>query len=327
MILPENRTGSKLELHYFFSDDSHSMNALARNKCEHELLCIINEVSFLLGTQVHLEAEALKEGGLRELWNITGENSNQITVILLLLTLLVTFIPEGNDELEELQIQETQLSIEEKKINIEKLKKELRQNIPLKGLDHEGVISDLNSQLKIITHKSNFYSQLIETKKITKIHTVALDINDSPLDDGKTVERKHFHKFLLTTDNLKSETDEQAEIEIISPVLKKGNFKWKGIYQGEVITFYMKDKEFKNDVIAGNIPFKNGDFLECVIEKARKVDSLGEVRIVGYSVTIVVKKIDEKEIVKTPQGKRYWRTQENKKKQGNLFTHIEDNEK
>ena len=323
MILPINQTASKLELHYFFSDHSHAMNALAKNKCEHELLNIITEVSALLGVRVNLEAEALKEGGLREVWDFVGENSNQITIIILLITLLVTFLPEGNNELEQLQLQETQLSIEEKKINIEKLKNELRNNEKLESIEHEKLISDFNSQLKIITHKSNFYTKLVENKKIIKIKTVALNNDDDPLDSGQTVERKDFNKFILTTDNLTPETDEQAEIEIISPVLKQGNFKWKGIYQGEIITFYMKDSEFKSNVISGSIPFKNGDFLECILEIARKVDSLGEIKITGYSVNIVVRKIDQNKATDTPQGKRYWRTRANKKKQPSLFANLE----
>jgi hypothetical protein len=327
MILSDDKVASKLELHYYFSDESHSMNAIARNKCEHELLSLINEVSTLIGVQVNLEAEALQEGGLREIWKFTGENSNQITVILLLLTLLVTFIPDENEELENLQIQEAQLSIQEKKLNIQKLKKELQQNKHPESIDDDKILSDLNSHLKIITYKSNFYTQLINTKKIIKIHTVALDVDNFPIDDGQTVERKHFHKFILTTDDLKPEIDEHAKIEIISPVLKKGNFKWKGIYQDEVITFYMKDKDFKHDVIAGNIPFKNGDFLECILEKSRKVDSLGEIRVSGFSVIVVVKKIDETEVHKTSQGQKYWRTQENKKKQGSLLSFVPENKK
>lgn len=327
MIIQTNQYASKLELHYFFSDHSHTMNALARNKCEHELLSIINEVAGLLGVKVNLESEALKEGGLRELWDFTGENSNQITIVILIITLLVTFIPKGNDELEDLQIKEAQLSIEEKQLNIEKLKNDLRKDEELEYVEPHGIISDFNSQLKILTHKSNFYSKLVEIKKITKIKTIALDNYDKPIDTGQTVERKDFNKFILHTDILEPETDEHAEIEIISPVLKKGNFKWKGIYQDEVITFYMKDSEFKNNVISGSIPFKNGDFLECILEKSRKVDSLGEINITGYSVNIVVRKIDQNEATETPQGKRYWRTQKNKKKQQNLFANMGNSKK
>ena len=35
----------KLELHYFFEDESHFMNAFIRNKCEADLLAIAKEVA------------------------------------------------------------------------------------------------------------------------------------------------------------------------------------------------------------------------------------------------------------------------------------------
>ena len=107
---------AKFELHYYFADQSHSMNALTRNKCEHELLQIINEVAYLLGVRVEIDVEALQEGGIREVWDFIGENSSQLTVLLLLLTFIVTCIPDSNKKLEGLQIKETELSIEEKKL-------------------------------------------------------------------------------------------------------------------------------------------------------------------------------------------------------------------
>lgn len=310
---------AKFELHYYFADQSHSMNALTRNKCEHELLQIINEVAFLLGIKVEIDAEALREGGLREVWGFIGENSSQLTVILLLLTFIVTCLPDGNKKLEELQIKETELSIEEKKLNIEKLKKELRENQSIEHVDLDSLISDFNTHLKIIKHKSNFYSQLSENKKVIKISTNALTIENISVYKEKVVERKDFNKFILSTDNLPPEIDEKAEIEIVSPVLKQGNYKWKGIYRGEVITFHMKDSEFKHSVISGGIPFKSGTFLECVLDKSRKVDNFGEIIITGYSVNTVVRKMDDSEISETPQGKRYWKNKELKSRQQSLF--------
>lgn len=310
---------TKFELHYYFADQTHSMSALTRNKCEYELLQIINEVAFQLGIKVEIDAEALQEGGLREVWDFIGDNSSQLTVIILLLTFIVTCIPEGIKKLEELQIKETELSIEEKKLNIEKLKNDLRKNESIEHIDLDALISDFNTHLKIIKHKSNFYSQLSENKKVIKITTNALSIEKTPIDKEKTVERKDFHKFILTTDNLPPEIDERAEIEIVAPVLKQGNYKWKGIYQDEVITFYMKDSEFKHSVIAGEIPFKSGTFLECVLEKSRKVDNFGEIIITGYSVNTVVRKIDDSEVSETAQGKRYWKNKELKSRQRSLF--------
>ena len=237
-----------------------------------------------------------------------------------MLTFIVTCIPEGNKKLEELQVKETELSIEEKKLNIEKLKKELRENESLEHVDLDSLISDFNTHLKIIKHKSNFYTQLSKNKKVIKISTNALSIENIPVDKEKVVERKDFNKFILTTDNLPPEIDEKAEIEIVFSSLKQGNYKWKGIYQDEVITFYMKDSEFKHSVITGEIPFKSGTFLECILEKSRKVDNFGEVIITGYSVNTVVRKMDDSEINETAQGKRYWKNKDLKSRQQNLFS-------
>jgi len=39
---------NKLELHYCFTDDDHTMDAIIRNSCERELLAIVNEIASLL---------------------------------------------------------------------------------------------------------------------------------------------------------------------------------------------------------------------------------------------------------------------------------------
>lgn len=54
----------KLELHYYLSNGSHAMDAIVRNKCETEVLAIIQEISNSLGFQVNIESVAYQEGGL-----------------------------------------------------------------------------------------------------------------------------------------------------------------------------------------------------------------------------------------------------------------------
>ncbi len=62
--MDESKIAEKLELHYFFEDNSHFMDAFIRNKCEAELLAIAKELAELLDIQVELDSEALAEGGL-----------------------------------------------------------------------------------------------------------------------------------------------------------------------------------------------------------------------------------------------------------------------
>ena len=75
-----NNLKNKLELHYFFSenDKSHSMDAVIRNRCEHELLQIFGSISTELNILIKTDTEAHKEGGLNEFYNFTITAEGQI---------------------------------------------------------------------------------------------------------------------------------------------------------------------------------------------------------------------------------------------------------
>ena len=318
MITSHDQNVAKFELHYFFYDQSHSMDAIVRNKCEYELLAIFREVADSLEIKIDLESEALSEGGLKEVWNFIGKNAPQLTLVLLAATLILSRVPTTNERLELLKETELNLSIEEKKLNIEKLKKEI-ENSDSEKIDIDKLSEIINDYLKTRKHKSNFYSHLMSCSKVSQISTKGLDENYEEIIPEKIVERKDFYKFILQTDELPPEIDEEAIIEIISPVLKSGNYKWKGLYDNEPISFYMKDKDFKTSIIRDGIKFKNGTIIECVIEKSRKIDNTGEIIISGYSVNTVMRKSDDSESFSTPQGERYKRIQREKQRQYNLF--------
>ncbi|WP_230664242.1 hypothetical protein [Vibrio cholerae] len=63
---------TKLQMHYYLENDSHSMDAIARNKCEAEIIAIVQEVAKILNAQIVIEAEAWKEGGLRDIWGFVA---------------------------------------------------------------------------------------------------------------------------------------------------------------------------------------------------------------------------------------------------------------
>ena len=318
MITSSNENVAKFELHYFFYDQSHSMDAIIRNKCEYELLSLFREVSDRLDIKIDLESEALGEGGLKEVWNFLGKNYSQLAIVLLAATFILSSVPKTNERLEQLKETELNLSIEEKKLNIEQLKKKI-ENSGSDKTDIEKLSEIINDHLKIKKHKSNFYSHLIPYSKVSQISTKGLDENYKEIIPEKIVKRKDFYKFILQTDELPAEIDEEAIIEIISPVLKTGNYKWKGLYDSEPISFYMKDKDFKNSIIRDGIKFKNGTIIECVLEKSRKIDDIGEIIISGYSVNTVMKKSDDSESFITLQGERYKRIKEEKRRQYKLF--------
>lgn len=326
--MTENILNNKFELHYYFSEDdkTHSMDAYTRNKCEHELLQIVAEITKELEINSKVETEAYKEGGLTELWTFLNTDNGQLTIIISILTLALSRVPLRKTKLEK---QDLELSIEEKKLNIELLKKDLEsQGIPENKINFEKISLILNNNYKIIKHKSNFYKQLYKYPKVKKISTTKLNQKKEKIEDSVFVERKDFEKFILENDNLGTTSDENATIEIISPVLKKGRFKWKGVYDklGTVIDFNMKDKDFKEHVVVDGVPFKNGTFIDCVLEIERKIDDLGNIFNSNYSVLTVLKQHDESTSFETPQGKKYKKQKALLRTQLNLFNQNNESE-
>ena len=119
-------------------------------------------------------------------------------------------------------------------------------------------------------------------------------------------------KFIMTSDDLEPQCDENATIEIISPVLKKGKYQWLGIYNGTVIQFKMKSNEFKNMVLTGQVPFKNGSSIICLLLTSEKVT--------GYEVLEVYNYFENEAPIETPEGKRRRQKEETERSQMSLFT-------
>lgn len=59
------------QIHYYFDDNSHSMNAFVRNAMEKELLNLISEVGKTLNIDMQIDSEVKKEGGLIDTFNLT----------------------------------------------------------------------------------------------------------------------------------------------------------------------------------------------------------------------------------------------------------------
>lgn len=308
----------KLELHYYLNNESHTMDALVRNKCEAELLAIIFEISDLLGIKGIVETGAYQEGGLKEIWTFIGRNNNQITLLIILLTLILSRIPLSDPEQDALTKEVTKLTIDEKKLSIAKLKLELKDG-QVKNETADAAASAISNHLKIAARKSNFYKYLAGYEKVTGVGLLPLDKHNQPTADAKYVPRSDFKNFILFTNSLPTEIVEDAQIEIISPVLKEGNYKWKGVYQDAPISFSMNDAEFKDSVLREEISFQHGSIIECVLSIQRKFDEIGDVVITGYSVATVIQKTDGTTSLETLQGKRFKARKKFTKDQQNLF--------
>lgn len=297
------------------------MDAVLRNRCEAELLALFYEVASSLGVPVQIEAQALTEGGLRDVWKWIGENATQLNVVLPIVAILIALAPHiYESEEEKLSKELTERSIEEKKLQIEKLRKELREVEPQsEEVLRNNAVHLLKQDPKIVVRKSNFYKHLMERENIELIGITPLNSNLLPMFPESTVTRDDFHRFVLTSHSIKPLTIEDATIEIVSPVLREGNYKWKGIYNGQPIGFTMQDSAFRTQVLREEVTFQHGTFLECVLNIQRQLDEVGEIEITGYVVTTVIRKYDDRQSIETFQGRTYKHSKKLRASQHDMF--------
>lgn len=311
----------KLELHYYFTDDSHNIDAVVRNRCEAEILAILIEAADILRIDISVNSEAYAEGGFREFWRLIGTHGNQITILLAIVSIILSRIPVNDPEIEALEKEIKQLTIEEKKLNIQRLKLELQEK-SVEKIDKAVInkaASYVDKNLKFVKRRSNLYSHLIGYYRVNKIGFNILGKGFEPFDNERVIDRVNFKRFILSSNKLNSEVDESAVIEIVSPVLKEGRYRWKGIYEEKTITFDMLDAQFKEDVLLEKVAFKHGSAITCVLRIGRELDEVGDIKITGYAVSTVLEISDGVEISKTSQGNRYLHTKNLKGSQGDLF--------
>ena len=277
----------KLLVHYFFRDESHAMDAMVRNYCEREVLLIIKELNDRLGFNIQVESEALREGGLKELWKLLGSNKAEIMVIHGILTLLLSRLPVHDRELLELQKENLRLDNEIKRLELDGARHQLEDDERLKEEIVEELYERVCEDYRIVWHRSNFYKRLHRNHRIVRLSAQALDDQGQPTEDERVVDKIDFSKFVVFSDSMPPVNDEEAVIDIISPVLKQGNYTWKGIYDGKPITFEMGDGRFRRAVLNKEIEFKNGTAIHCSLRQYRKIDESGVIKVSRSKVLAV----------------------------------------
>lgn len=299
----------KLELHYYLSDESHSMDAFVKNKAEAELLKVFKEISDILELDLSFEIEALTEGGIKEFFKILKKKKTkkQITRIMAVIGVIFSGVLTNiisdqftkNPELEKSQLEESQL-------NIKKLKRDLEEeNLTEEEstLIIENLTIIISNSDKIKFHRSNFYSNLLKEDKVEEISATELDKNYNPLSKEKKVARKDFNKFIINKVKIDSEYIEEAHIEIVSPVLRSGKMKWRGYYDSKPISFNLLDSEFKNSVLNRKISFQNGTSIKCLLEFEKEMDDEGNIKTSEINVFDVTNVFEGETTIITKRGK------------------------
>ena len=81
----------------------------------------------------------------------------------------------------------------------------------------------------------------------------------------------------------------------------------------------MHDDIFKNSVIAKEVSFVNRTRIVCELVIKRKINALGEVKLTNHRVQTVIERIIGKDVLETPQGKKYRSNKKTAKSQRDLF--------
>jgi len=262
---------NKFQIHYYFNDKSHSMNAIVKNKIDKDFIEAISKISQVLNIEdFSIETEAYQEGGIKENLIFVGG------------IILGTFTPAMNDIVTHYFTKDGESTELSKQIQTETLrglkldndKKEFDFN---KLLENKGVIRDV----------SNYYKKVDSYNKIQEI-----GFKDIKTNIEYKVKKQYFKNFILE-DDVTTEMDEEALIEIIAPVLNDGTYKWKGLYKDELINFSMGDTKFKHEVVDKKYKFSNGNFIICILQIRTKYDEFGDiVNKPTYSVQSVLEVTD-----------------------------------
>lgn len=315
-----------IELHYWFNDVSHTMNAIVLNKCEYEFLGIAKEIAQTLKVDLEIETEPLGEGGLRSWFKFKAKNKDAIKVgvILYIITnLLGTPLTTAIEELTRMAIQSVFEREEIRQLKEQKKIAELKLDIARIEAETEQLSRNIDEN-KVKKKRSNYYEHISSYDKITKVSVSITDSAKRCVYWKKEIMKSDFPNYIMTSDELEPENDENAVIEIISPVLKKGKYKWSGIYHDEVIQFTMKSNEFKTLVQTGQILFKNGSSINCHLITRKKINAEGEVKITGYEVVLVNYYFENDKPIETPEGRRNRQIKEAEKMQLTLFDYDND---
>lgn len=303
---------NQIEIHYFLPEGVHSADAFKLVKAETEFITIIKEIALTFGVEFKLETQALTEGGIKQIWKAIGDNAPQISLILSIVAIVIALQPKADEELIKLQKEETQL-------HIQLLKKELA--VTETSPESETIsmaAEELSSTLKIVRRRSNFYQALYDEEKITSV-SYSIFENNTPIKEPTSVDRIKFPEYIALTGELPSEVDEDAIIGIISPVLVKGRYKWKGEYKGAFIEFWIQDKKFKESVLRKEVEFHSGTAINCVMEIKIKVDEIGDISNAGYYVKVVKSFLDEDYEFITESGRKLAAEKNYNKNQLGLF--------
>lgn len=305
-------------LHYFLSNQLHEVDARTVHNAEGEAIALIEQIISDLNLKVSLDFVVRTEGGIRNILRLNPKTKlDKFTsrimegvIIVLVSNALTHSCSDFSKSIEQFNqmIKNQQMALELQKETNEQNKQILEKLQEISN--HTSSLKGIDFQENIRKRQNNLYSSLYLNPKVHAFSVESVVYKDDKIPTYKElshVEREAFPKFLTSKTELPVIEDKDATVIIISPVLNRSKYKWKGIYKSQPIEFSMQDKDFKEEILSNQITFGNGDILSGLMEIKRKCDNTG--KIVSESYTL-------REVYGTEhsQGQAYFETKRGVKK-------------
>lgn len=291
MNKPTNIHSLTICLHYGIEDDRHAMDALTLNKSEAEILAIIQETAKALDLPITIETEALQAGSIKKFLNMGLPDmkvKHQLALCIIIKLIQIALFGSIQRCTDRLMDHAIECIMEDEHIRsqrdeLERLKLEVELN------EYRLILANQTQQLdtqKINKRASNHYEHLSKCTSVSYFELSYIDELGQEVTLGK-LPRPAFHDHILTSNEVEPIIDDNATIEIVSPVIKDSSIhkaKWTGIYRGESIRFYMHDRDYRKDIIGQRVHFQHGSVIECTLEIKRRLTQEGEVQAYDYIV-------------------------------------------
>jgi hypothetical protein len=315
-----HRMNLKLQFHYWFSDKSHTMDALIHNKCERELLELTKAVAKICGVNIKMETEPSGKGGLKSWLTVTAKSPKKtaVTKIALVNTVVAACVATPG-QISMSEVGNALLDSLAGKVSEEAGNEQLQKDIHALKIDFANLLPLLDQNSVVKKRRSTFYDLLRKYQKVKSISVALTDETKKPITEEQLVAREEFKSFIVSSNTVAPQIIENAEIEIISPVLMKGKHKWRGMYKGEPISFVMKSDDFMTLVQSGKVEFKSGSTIACTLQIEKKINGVGVERIMGYNILGVASYSENGKTIETPEAKQKQKQAVVSKRQLDLF--------
>ena len=252
MIEEENI--ASISLHYYMQEEGvHEMDAFVHNKCERQLLNIINYLSKQYGIEVKVDIEAKEEGGIKDKIIVIAESA--LFLLLAEKVLDMVFNPDRAY------------------LDNTKTRFEIAEMIKNSSFTEEEVNALVEQDEELMKFSSSYFKNLSKDDTVTRVETTLTKNGEVGDSITYNVTKDRFQDKIIANEVQKNVTVITATtLYVGSPVLINGLLdKWRGQFNGENILFTIKDNEFIEQVFNREVKFDSGTSLTCDLEISEDV--------------------------------------------------------